>query len=1838
MSKRVKKYLLISLIIIILINITSIDATENNTNSLEITNDNTIEIDENTLNSQHIEEDNLSQNFNNQTYDNLLSQSQNDEILSNFMPYNPEIAITVNDTSSFEDTGNITINMHFSFVTPYSDGEFSTYNIHIYENNTLIKKINIGDLNLPEVKPGVTYTADVPFTYTLNPNSYLTTSLFDTYSNILHFEEIKNNTVIKSLNNTQILIDNTFSSNQSWNNSVKSLQKAIDLAVNGGTITLTDINLLQDTIETIQINKNITITGNNASFILDKTQTLLEIQSNTSITLINLTFIGNNNYIISNKGNLKLINCTFKDNSLGLIDNTGELELENCKIEDLNQFYQTRPSNINGLITNTKTLKITNTTFTNNKYTPYNLPTETTTLNGIIYNKGTLYIENVNFTNINYRIIYNDGKSSLNNTLFEDITSTSTQALYLISTQQTLNNKYTYNNYKTQSTTKKTNGGAIYNTKELTIINSAFNNIIGNDGGGIYNTNNLKIINSTFHTITGDNGGAIYNTNQLTIENSIFNNSQTSGSINDIRNGSSIYTTGTCNINNSTITKSKTFKGLGGIYNDGTLTINNTIISKCNGNFYVGGVGIHNNGIMVINNSQILNNNAPYSYLVYRYVRQPTGEIWTYYSHIYAGVISNSETGKATITKTIIKDNTIDWGDSGTGWKRYYGIIKNDGEMEITSCIFDNNNPIWNSLFAGDGSFNIYNTGKITVMYCYLLNTKIYLDQKDPSGALGGLHSPKSFLYDAGTRNCNINYNYYCLDHNDSVQNVDFNYYFTVAFEQEYYPIKLNQTQNITLTLVLTNGQDTIVFNDWDKLPYKLGFNTTITTINENGEWINITTTLYDKKTFNFNYTNIKNEYNITATILGYDKHVSLVDVGKEFANLTVEYNNITYKDGEIKFKMNVSGDYGTPTGNITLTFNNQNYILTLDNGTCNFTLPSNLKPGNYTVKISYNGDNTYFKLLNNIYQCTVYKIKTNITVVAPEVRYGEKGKITITITPDDAKLYGKLYVNGAYVHEADTQSTRTLTITRNVGVYNITVIFDEDEYYESGSASTLFVVSKWKTNLTLTSKNINEGEGVAILNLTINPGDVRGEAIICINGVNSTIFINNTVTPITITDLHDGIYTVSVFYPGDKKYAPSNATTTFSVYRKHTNLTVTISNNDDLTGNVIVKTDYMDCTGEVGVYINNDEVIIKNLTNGSCNFNVKFKRGTNYIYVLYLGDNYYSYVSWNTTKHIEGKAIINTTQPIITEQELNYYIIKLFDTDNNPYEYTNITVLFKNETINLTTDENGVARLPVTSKAGKYNITVIYKNTTYTDTVTVNPAKINIDIKDILAGEIEIITATLPEGASGNVTLIVDNNIINESSSIIIPDLAAGEHDLTVIYTGDDNYINQTINMKFSIKNAISQTRISTSNITYGESFSVIAFVTNGASGSVTFTLNNQSQTISLTGNQANAVFSNVPAGDYILTAKYNGDKIYQGSNTTVNVNVKKATPTITIKTTPLVLNTNIQIDAVLNGDATGNVTFRIQGQYSPRNRTIVNGNASWLISPLNTGSYNLIVIYNGDNNYESKAVSEILILNQVQSVLKVSIANVNAADDLIVTATLSDVNNHKVSGDLVLEINGNYYRIIITDGVGSRNLGEFKVGSYTYTATYQGSDLLSMAIASGSFNVLNNNYKITGNKNIVQYYGANKEYKLQVLNNNVPVKNSIVTISINKNSVKVKTDSQGYATLKLSLKAGKYTITSTYKNAKVSNKITVKPTLITKNKKIKKGKTLTYTAKLLNKNGKKQKNKKITFKINGKKYNAKTNKKGIAKIKVKNLKKGKYKIKTSYGNLKNTNTITVK
>ena len=79
-------------------------------------------------------------------------------------------------------------------------------------------------------------------------------------------------------------------------------------------------------------------------------------------------------------------------------------------------------------------------------------------------------------------------------------------------------------------------------------------------------------------------------------------------------------------------------------------------------------------------------------------------------------------------------------------------------------------------------------------------------------------------------------------------------------------------------------------------------------------------------------------------------------------------------------------------------------------------------------------------------------------------------------------------------------------------------------------------------------------------------------------------------------------------------------------------------------------------------------------------------------------------------------------------------------------------------------------------------------------------------------------------------------------------------------------------------------------------------------------------------------------------------------------------------------------------------------------------------------------------------------------------------------------------------------------------------------------------------------------------------------------------------------------------------------------------------KNKVAKKSKKIKFTATLKTSKGKVIKNKKITFKIKGKIYKAKTNKKGVATVKFKNLKVGKYKVTVKYLSYQVKKTLKVK
>ena len=171
-----------------------------------------------------------------------------------------------------------------------------------------------------------------------------------------------------------------------------------------------------------------------------------------------------------------------------------------------------------------------------------------------------------------------------------------------------------------------------------------------------------------------------------------------------------------------------------------------------------------------------------------------------------------------------------------------------------------------------------------------------------------------------------------------------------------------------------------------------------------------------------------------------------------------------------------------------------------------------------------------------------------------------------------------------------------------------------------------------------------------------------------------------------------------------------------------------------------------------------------------------------------------------------------------------------------------------------------------------------------------------------------------------------------------------------------------------------------------------------------------------------------------------------------------------------------------------------------------------------------------------------------------------------------------------------------------------------------------------------------------LTKVYGTNTKLKVTLKDSGGKViTNKYLTVKLNGKTLKIKTNSKGKATLSLKLAPKKYTATITflgntkYSSATKKVKITVKkatPKITTKRKTFKiKTKVKKYVIILKNNLGKAMKKTKVTIKVNGHTYKAKTNNKGQATFKIKNLKKiGTFTATIKYNSSKCYNAVSKK
>ncbi|PWB88383.1 Ig-like domain-containing protein [Methanobrevibacter thaueri] len=301
------------------------------------------------------------------------------------------------------------------------------------------------------------------------------------------------------------------------------------------------------------------------------------------------------------------------------------------------------------------------------------------------------------------------------------------------------------------------------------------------------------------------------------------------------------------------------------------------------------------------------------------------------------------------------------------------------------------------------------------------------------------------------------------------------------------------------------------------------------------------------------------------------------------------------------------------------------------------------------------------------------------------------------------------------------------------------------------------------------------------VVNLSSDTGDFNQKTAILDNGTFKVIYTSSESNHKITATLDNEIQTVEFESINMVLDAPS------ITYGDNQNITVTLP--DQYNGIITVIVNNKTYTQQVEytnvVTINITDVLPVGVHDVNVNFVDKIDNETCAIY------------GFNTTTITVSK---------VSEYEFNVNITpyKVYVGDNATItlslpNYANGTVTVKigdNEAktfnVNETITINGF-------EAGNNVVNITYKGNDIYDAKSIvrNISALNkpaITIPEINAGKATTTNITLPENATGNITLTVDEkdyifNVTNGSATITIPELSAGKHNVTISYSGDGNY-----------------------------------------------------------------------------------------------------------------------------------------------------------------------------------------------------------------------------------------------------------------------------------------------------------------------------------------------------------------------------------------------------------------------------------------------------------------
>jgi len=594
-------------------------------------------------------------------------------------------------------------------------------------------------------------------------------------------------------------------------------------------------------------------------------------------------------------------------------------------------------------------------------------------------------------------------------------------------------------------------------------------------------------------------------------------------------------------------------------------------------------------------------------------------------------------------------------------------------------------------------------------------------------------------------------------------------------------------------------------------------------------------------------------------------------------------------------------------------------------------------------------------------------------------------------------------------------------------------------------------------------------------------------------------------------------------------------------------------------------------------------------------------------VYLAFNGTDY-SYYDVSKVPIFDVNANLTVSNGVINPNK------GIFNTDGLTANYTYNGV--GNQTVTATLSDGNILKLNVT----------FYRIDTFTNMTISNNAPqtgdyitVNVVVRDkngkLLNGSVNVYLNSVLKGTI---------SLINGMGSFDVLAEKTGPCEIFVNYTGDlDNSYSSNMTI-VSVKNTQMNVSVSdsdsASNVTFTVDFDHVA------NGFVFVTIGGVTYNATVLGKEAKVIVPPLAVGKYDAIVSYNGVV-----NKTVAVNISPdRNPVLNISDIVMIYKDGTRMVAVLtdykgNPIANATVYFTINGVTYVRT-TDVNGSASIGLN-LGSGVYGASVYYNGSDMYD-----------KVSKNITVTINPTVLADDLVkmyknatkFSAKFTDSTGKAlVNSDVRFNINGVFYtRTTDSNGVASLAIN-LRPGDYILTAYNPvNGEQKGFNITVKSLIVQNDLTKYYLNASRFQATIYNKDGSLAV--------NKNVTFNINGVFYIRTTDSNGVVSLAINLRPGDYIITTIFDGLDIGNKVTVLPTLVTKDLNMKYLDGSNFTAQTLDSQGKALANQNVSFNVNGVFYHRITNEDGIASLRIR-LMSGEYIITSYWNNFQTGNTIKI-